>query len=591
MSILLPVRFTSGQRGLYSPPYVAPPAVCVPGLAWELVPNLNPRSTAANFTGAYTTMPNGKVLVIYREIISAGSEANVAEFDPVTVTYSAPTLAQISPPPARQDYTGKLVALSDGTILAVINAQGDFLGYSYTYDRSSDSWSAATRTVTDFADFGLVAINGGDTVLKFGGRQRNDGLFYGTVDAYDTATRTWSTLTTPIPIGLRHVVAVTLSDGRVLVGGGDTYSVTKNYRYWFYEPSTQVFTEANSVSPPLYLHSIVDVCQLGNGLVFMCGDRVDKAVLFDPDGEYWSQFLIDSPIRDDFALSKLPDDERLLITGPTCHILTMCEGPEPTTCGLPLSRFSGTYAKTKTMSQHSHCMNWSDDGKHLYVGLLIHTQCRNYVSAGNGWEIDEQVYVGLMRPPAPNAEDTDGVWVKPDGTELWINHHSGLGLGKTSSYILPDPYSWTETGPAAPVLITTIATNRAEFKHLNDLNINPAGTKIISFGNDANQFPYQLDLSAWDLSTAAYGTDNKIITASNCFVPSSGQCLYRSSGKFIYKYIMTSPWELTSLSSSLVDSINLTAYMTANIMAIYVTDTRLFVIDDNDILYQFNSHA
>ena len=299
-------------------------AICIPGLAWESVVKPDPSPTQSAWTGAYTTMPNGKVLLLYQEVISAGSKVNTVEFDPVTVTYSAPTLAQLIPSPATQLTEGKLVALSDGTILACISAGGSSFGYSYTYDRGTDSWSSAIRTPNDFGGFGLVTIDNGDTALKFGGRLRSNGLFYGNVESYDVATSSWVTLTEVVPLGLRFVVAVTLSDGRVLVGGGQTYPAVTNYRYWFYEPTTGVFTETTSVPSALYIPNITDVLQLANGKVFMSGGRILPAVLFDPATESWSRFSIDSPIFNDYAISKLPDNERLLITGPTCHILTTC---------------------------------------------------------------------------------------------------------------------------------------------------------------------------------------------------------------------------------------------------------------------------
>ena len=276
--------------------------------------------------------------------------------------------------------------------------------------------------------------------------------------------------------------------------------------------------------------------------------------------------------------------ERCIARGITTAI--DCSDTIAETCGLPLSRFSTPFTKSKVVSQHSFSMHWSNDGMYLYIGLALSNQVRYYVSAGNPWEVDEQSFVDLMRPP---SNDTDGVWIKPDGTELWIAHHTGLIAGQTSSYTLPFPYTWTETGPAQPVLIQTVNNSRAEFKHLNDINIDPTGVKLIASGNDSNGYPYQQDMSAWDISTLAYGTDNKIVTASNCFVPPEGDCMYRTAGQSIFKYAFGDSWDLTTLSATLEDSIDLTADMTANIQCMYMTADRMFVIDDNDILYQYDA--
>ena len=298
---------------------------CIPGLAWEAVETLSPLQYPNGFDGQYTTMPNGKVLIAYSSFTNPIYTTKWVEFDPATLTYNyaiaQPTIMQ------RTDLAGKIIALSNGDILAVVNSSGDILGRSFTYDRGADAWTAVTSLPGDFSGFGLASINGGAQILKFGGRQRNNGFFYKYVYSYDTSTRIWSFIGDIMPLGLWYVDAVGLADGRVLMGGGETYSGVPNYRYWFYNPSTLVFTETTQVPTALYLHNFrhnIGILQLENGKVFMAGDRQTYAVLFDPVTESWSQFSIDSPITTFFNLSKLPDNERLLISGPTSYILTTC---------------------------------------------------------------------------------------------------------------------------------------------------------------------------------------------------------------------------------------------------------------------------
>lgn len=265
--------------------------------------------------------------------------------------------------------------------------------------------------------------------------------------------------------------------------------------------------------------------------------------------------------------------------------------PEPPeTCGLPLSRFT-TLEKSRRFGVNFHfsCMDWSSDGMHLYVGLAIHTQTRNYRSSSVAWDIDAQNFVDWFRPGS--YADCDGVRIKPDGTEVWVNVHTGIGFGRTMSFSLPSPYSWTETGINQPVLIANVPNSRAEFKNLNDMNINPEGTKMISWGRDSQQFPYERDMaSAWDANTLSYHIpDNKIITASNCFIPKSGECLYRSAGQKIRKYLFGTPWELTTLGATIIEEIDLSSDLTANITSIFITNTRMFVSDDNDWVFQYNA--
>ena len=150
-------------------------------------------------------------------------------------------------------------------------------------------------------------------------------------------------------------------------------------------------------------------------------------------------------------------------------------------CGLPLSRFT-TVTKSRLFGGGSfnlHSMDWSDDGMHMYAGLLAANQVRNFKSSGNPWEIDEQDNVGLMRPES--FTDAEGVKVRPDGMQLWVIANTGLGAGRTLSYSLSTPYEWIEGEPS---LLSSVNNSRSDsgatFNSLNDLNISPDGTKLIT---------------------------------------------------------------------------------------------------------------
>ena len=263
--------------------------------------------------------------------------------------------------------------------------------------------------------------------------------------------------------------------------------------------------------------------------------------------------------------------------------------PRPTgiiTCGLPLSRFSGAPAKTKAFDANTFTFSWSPKGDYLYAGRALGFDLRCWV-VSTSWEIDSTVYNGRFFTP---YADTDGVWIKPDGSKVIIHAHTGLLGGHTLSYSLPTPFLWTETGPSQPVLLSDISHQRAEFKHLGDISISEDGLKLISYGNDTNTFPYEMDFgTAWDAATLTYGVDNKIINAADCFIPKDGTCLYRRSGQTIYKYKFNDSWELASLQATLVETLDLSAYLAATIRSIFMTNNRLYVMDDTDVLYQFNS--
>ena len=262
----------------------------------------------------------------------------------------------------------------------------------------------------------------------------------------------------------------------------------------------------------------------------------------------------------------------------------------PAVCDLPLSRFT-TLTKTRSFGTGLvySCMDWSDDGMHIYFGLLSSTTStiRNRKSTTTAWDLDALSFVGRFGTGFDNAQ---GIKVKPDGTEVWVNVSTGLANGFTRSYSLNTPYEWVDSGIDAPVLIDSFNNARTEFDHLEDLNINPEGTKIISPGNNSGSDPYQLDMTAWDGSTLAYGPDNEIADCENAFIPKSGLCMYRANtSTIITKYAFGDAWDLTTLSGTVVDTLDLTSDLTGNIEGIFITDHRLFVLDGTDKVYQYNA--
>ena len=261
----------------------------------------------------------------------------------------------------------------------------------------------------------------------------------------------------------------------------------------------------------------------------------------------------------------------------------------PDICDLPLSRFT-TRTKTRTLGAglFYSCMDWSDDGLHMYMGILTSDQIRNWKSTTTAWDIAALTFVGRF---STGYNDVHGVRVKPDGSEVWANASTGLGNGQTLSYSLGVDYEWTETGPGAPSLINSFDNATIDFKHLEDLNIKDDGTKIISPGNDAGSFPYQLNMTAWTGSTLAYGTNNKVADCANAFIPPSGSCMYRSSSsKIITKYKFGTPWDLVTLGGTVFDTLDLTSDLTGNIVSIFITEDRLFVVDDGGDPYTISQY-
>jgi len=68
-------------------------------------------------------------------------------------------------------------------------------------------------------------------------------------------------------------------------------------------------------------------------------------------------------------------------------------------------------------------------------------------------------------------------------------------------------------------------------------------------------------------------------------------CMYRANtSQTITKYAFGTPWDLTTLGSTVVDSIDLSSDLDANdIEAIFITEDRMFIMDGTDKVFQFNA--
>ena len=107
------------------------------------------------------------------------------------------------------------------------------------------------------------------------------------IQIYDETTGVWRLATETTPIALQQHDAITLSDGRILVGGG-----LSNDRWWFFDTTTNIFTETTSA--PASYNRTYQTCQsaLDSGLVYLGGGvstgNTDDTFIFNPTTEVWS---------------------------------------------------------------------------------------------------------------------------------------------------------------------------------------------------------------------------------------------------------------------------------------------------------------
>ena len=269
----------------------------------------------------------------------------------------------------------------------------------------------------------------------------------------------------------------------------------------------------------------------------------------------------------------------------------------PLTCGLPLNRFS--FSKEILVNDAAYCMDWSNDGKHLYLGLAFHQQVLNYFDSGSGWDLDGQSFYGtyLQNAAIPeNMEHVFGIAVSDDGSTLWLAGATGLIIGNLVSFNLSPNFFWNDT-TQIPTRIGGFATGFGGLaKNFSDISFKSEGTRVVGTGNDANSHLYQIDFgSPWDITTASFTLPISTMGASVSFTPPDGTCLYRvGAGQTIQKLVRSTPWDTSSLIDTVVDTFYFGGEID-NLQAIFLTNSRLFLLgragtpDDSGRLLQYNA--
>ena len=171
----------------------------------------------ARFDQTATLLADGMVLVAGGEgTLRALSSAEL--FDPTTATWS--DAAAMLEPRARH----QAVRMPDGRVLVAggYGANG-ITGSAEIYDPGNATWTTAGQMSVARDRFALVVLPDGRVVALGGGGPAGGDPYapLDNVDIYDPATNTWAAAT-PMPEPRWGLAAVALTDGRVVVIGGDS---------------------------------------------------------------------------------------------------------------------------------------------------------------------------------------------------------------------------------------------------------------------------------------------------------------------------------------------------------------------------------
>jgi MYXO-CTERM domain-containing protein len=231
-------------------------------------------------------LKNGSVLAAGGETVaSAGANVmatNTAElYDPASSTWSHTGNTMKA---ARTRHLG--VLLADGRVLVAGGASDPnnsqtALSSAEIYDPSMNSWIAAHAMITPRTEIHDAAVLLGGVVLVAGGE--NQGSPVTASETYDPAAGAWTT-TADLKKARSRASAVVLSNGKVLMAGGGTYSSE------LYDPSSLSWTTTTG-QMQTYRYDFTLNAYTGGVALAIGGDTdsLERTVeTFDPSTATWT---------------------------------------------------------------------------------------------------------------------------------------------------------------------------------------------------------------------------------------------------------------------------------------------------------------
>ena len=233
-------------------------------------------ATGRLYTAA-TLLPNGKVLVTGN---SGGAVATAELYDPATGKWSsAGTLVSTS-----GHHTATLLA--GGDVLVVGNtAQGATQYRAERYSPAKNTWVlTGNMTVVRSYRYPATLLASGKVMVTGG---QNSGTKNASAELYDPVTNTWKATGSMLTGRYMHV-AVRLSDGKVLVAGGDGAPASNTYltSAELYDPATGTWSATGS----MISGRVLPTATLMGRVLVTGGFGVGGATaeLYDPNTGTWS---------------------------------------------------------------------------------------------------------------------------------------------------------------------------------------------------------------------------------------------------------------------------------------------------------------
>jgi hypothetical protein len=232
-----------------------------------------------------TLLPNGRVMLVGGQNERQGNDTTTTPqtsqavsrtthlYDPATGTWTD------GPPLTTARYSHSAVVLANGKLL-VAGGQGaqsfggqTNLASAELYDPVANTWAPAASMNVPRVNFGMIALPNGK-VLAVGGT--SNGPSVATTELYDPGANSWAytadgTGQTTLSEAKLYLSPILLSNGLVVVAGGNLSNVTPSGAVEVFDPATQSWTLLTPLAVPRTQHFPV---ALPDGRFVLLGGKV-----------------------------------------------------------------------------------------------------------------------------------------------------------------------------------------------------------------------------------------------------------------------------------------------------------------------------
>ena len=276
-------------------------------------------------------------------------------------------------------------------------------------------------------------------------------------------------------------------------------------------------------------------------------------------------------------------------------------------CFVPVSSYSYS-SKTVTVTDKARTMDWSPDGQFLWIGVISDRTAYSYTGATN-WDVTGRTTPTNYRygfiPEVDSGGDVFSMLINtaPDGTpggQMLLNLNFGTTFCEIAQYTMPFPYNLRQGDPPAdplsspkyplytPVYIgsyNTITDTGADGIH--DMRMSPDGTRLIGATSIAAG---DVDLVQWNLTVPydvlggmTFQTPVRIANHgfSAMYIPPGGACIYLTRLGTIDQFEFGTPWEISTINKTAVDSLSVSSQIGGTIASVFVTEDNLYAMKIN----------